>query len=492
MQNSQSIQKQIYKRLSNSQSIKTQTQLVLSDGEKLIDTQVNLYVSSCEKGDGEAKINVSAIFTVLYKTENGIENYESGTNFAFEFKHENLTPKTALIPEFTVNSISAESGDEGVTVRSTVACEVCFHYAEDSQILSEDSLAICKTQLFEMEKCVGDCSQSFDVEGEKILPYALKKVLCHSHVAELKEIQCGVSEVIVEGDVVSDLVILTQSQAVVNERAVTPFRLELECDCAQPENQAVGFAFLQSAGLKIIGEEDSGKTVISTEFSINICAEVRENAQITYIEDAFFAQNQTVLQSDRVAFDSQTRQTTAKHKFFGEAMLDLQEGESVRGVLSSDFYALDFVKEGDKVNLSLVIRAKLLLLGAGDENLCKTAELPVSISVGTQAKLLSASVCKKSVNAKHSDGKCFLEGELSVTLLVCDEQSVTALTKLEQGEPKPADDSAIRIIFIQSGDSGWSACKKAETDEATLLQQNPDLTFPAEKDCAVVVYRQQN
>ena len=60
---------------------------------------------------------------------------------------------------------------------------------------------------------------------------------------------------------------------------------------------------------------------------------------------------------------------------------------------------------------------------------------------------------------------------------------------MQIGEEKNQDTSAISVVFINKGEDLWSVCKKACATEKVVLADNPDITFPASEDKAIVVYR---
>ena len=55
----------------------------------------------------------------------------------------------------------------------------------------------------------------------------------------------------------------------------------------------------------------------------------------------------------------------------------------------------------------------------------------------------------------------------------------------------PERDCAIELVFANAGQSAWDIAKTLKVNEQTIMLQNPDLTFPLERDENVIVYFQK-
>jgi len=91
--------------------------------------------------------------------------------------------------------------------------------------------------------------------------------------------------------------------------------------------------------------------------------------------------------------------------------------------------------------------------------------------------------------ARNLEGKCLLEFEIILTLTSAKQEEVVLTVNAIEGEERDQKSSAISVVFINQGDDLWAVCKKALASEQVILADNPDVTFPAKADKAVVVYR---
>ena len=135
-----------------------------------------------------------------------------------------------------------------------------------------------------------------------------------------------------------------------------------------------------------------------------------------------------------------------------------------------------------------MIKADLLVRNKEGTLRKAQAELPFTCAFDYDGAPVSVAVAITHFTAKDLDGKCVVECELLFDTQYYINKKYTVVVDATAGEPRKQDDSAVRIIFVKKGDDCWSVCKKACVSENDLLKQNPDLTFPAEKDSGIVIY----
>ncbi len=478
-------------RISAQEAIKTPLALELEKDDKIVDVSLSVFTQSVEVGDKQARINARILFNVIYKNGSELTCYESGTDLPFDLKHDALTVKNTVFPEYKVSRIDIEQNEESVAISALIDCEACFFSTLNTQILSGAVDAVCKTETKTRSEKICGLEQGFEVEGEKILPYSVKKVLSHKHAVMVKETQVGINEVISDGEIISEFLLLTNSNGLQFESLTTPFRLETECDGVSPDDVAISHAIMQSANLQVVSEEENAKSTINVALGVKIYSNAYKLIQTECLQDAFYPANEIILERGNITLQGEFSQEEITHKFFGEAIIERDAGESIKSLLSCEITDLDYKVTADKLQISAVASAKVIAESQEDLK-SATAELPLNFTLNTIATPVLVYAYKKSISVKQSDGKCFIEGEVALVVITCETQEVNALTAIEKGAEKQVDGSTIGVIFIQSGEDEWSVCKKAGVDQKTLAIQNPDLVFPAEKDCAVVVYRREN
>lgn len=478
-------------RVVTQEAIKTNLSLELEKQDVIVDASVNIYVISLTAQEKSVKANLKAVYNVVYKTDDGLNCFESGAEFSVAFNHEQITSKTCIFPEIAVSKVTVDRNEESVAISALIDCEATFNASETQEVLLDVEGAVCKKEQKERIEYFLSGENFFEVEGEKILPFNLKKVLSHKHVVLIKETQCGIDEVISDGEILSEFLLLTNSNDLRYETLTTNFRLESELNGVTPESVAISQAVLENASLKVVSEEESGKSSVGLTFGLKIFCDAYEKKQAEYIQDAFFVNNESILESEQILLQCALLQEEKSRKFFGEAIFEKEKDEKYLCPISSNIYAVDYSVQNNKLEVSMVVKAKVLTELNG-EKFSREAEIPLNFSVDVADSVIAVNPIKKSLSVKQSDGKCFLEGEINLIITTCENYKINVLVKAEKGQEKQTDNSTIGIIFIQAGDDEWTVCKKVGVNGQTLMAQNPDLLLPAESDCAVVVFRQSN
>jgi hypothetical protein len=114
---------------------------------------------------------------------------------------------------------------------------------------------------------------------------------------------------------------------------------------------------------------------------------------------------------------------------------------------------------------------------------------PIVITADCRYNPIYVNAQAQAVVARNLDGKCLLEFELVFTLTYAQNESRIITVNAIVGEEREQKSAAFSVVFIDKGDDLWTVCKKALASEQVILADNPDVTFPAKADKAVVVYR---
>ena len=284
-------------RVVTQEAIKTNLSLELEKQDVIVDASVNIYVISLTAQEKSVKANLKAVYNVVYKTDDGLNCFESGAEFSVAFNHEQITSKTCIFPEIAVSKVTVDRNEESVAISALIDCEATFNASETQEVLLDVEGAVCKKEQKERIEYFLSGENFFEVEGEKILPFNLKKVLSHKHVVLIKETQCGIDEIISDGEILSEFLLLTDSNDLRYETLTTNFRLESELNGVTPESIAISQAVLENASLKVVSEEESGKSSVGLTFGLKIFCDAYEKKQAEYIQGAFFVNNEIILES---------------------------------------------------------------------------------------------------------------------------------------------------------------------------------------------------
>ena len=62
---------------------------------------------------------------------------------------------------------------------------------------------------------------------------------------------------------------------------------------------------------------------------------------------------------------------------------------------------------------------------------------------------------------------------------------------MQEGATLPEKDSGLEVYFGSEGQTAWDIARDMRVDEDTIYSQNPDVSFPLQKDENLVVFYQK-
>lgn len=446
-------------------------------------------VNSAECSSGLAKVKAVALFNILYKEDGKILSYESSADLAFEVSDSKISANSLVDLRLCVKNAQVSKGEKGLELTAEIYAECYFNRVQAIPVLEDIEGAIVKKEEIKplsFVKCINATAQ---IDGEKRLAYFVERVICHSESARVLNSSVSHDEVILEGEILSEVLLLKQNGERVSEKIVTPFRYEIDCEGAMPNEQACMNACINRAGFKIASDEAGNSANISCEYSLLITGMLTEQTPVNCVIDGFSVLNELTFDSEGVELVNDLAQAAIKHKHFGEGDISLGAKESIVASVfcTVDDLAVKKVSE-DKVEISGVAGCLVIVKNEAGELYGERVFAPVLLTADCKHTPVCVSAQTQGVVARNLDGKCLLELELVFTLTYMQSETRVVLVNAIFGEEKEQKSSAFSVVFIDKGDDLWTVCKKALASEQAILADNPDMVFPAKQEKAVVVY----
>ena len=336
-------------------------------------------------------------------------------------------------------------------------------------------------------------SSSATLEGEKQFGFEIERVLCHNDSVRVLQTESGIGEIIVNGEILSEFALLTTAGEVVTAFMTTNFRYEIECDGASVDSLAFASASVKNANFKIsvLGDETNSK--IEGEYSLVFGVVVLDECSVNCVIDGFSTTHEMTITTENLLFDSGFSFNSYKHKCFGEGICELENGEKVICALNSRVEVLQFDLNNSDSSYRVegVVYCNLLTVN-NQKYKIKSAKIACEYKFNSELKPvdLNATVC--NVVVRSLDQKCIIDCEVVFGIITKKCESSSCACFAEEGEERVNNQSAISVLFISKGDDLWTVCKKALTTEQNILADNPDITFPASSDKAIVDYKSLN
>ena len=476
--------------VNNSYPIQTDISLDVEPNEIIGVTATALH-QSVECSKGSVKVGVRVLFTVLYGSDKVLV-YESGVDYNFEQRDEKIEPNSLYKQNCICDDAKILVNDDGsLTVSTVIEFSATFCVTNQLSFLQDVDGAEVKTEqkkVVSMQKCLQPVTATFD--GEKQLNFEIERVLCHSDSVRVLQTESGIGEIIVDGEILSEFSLLTVAGEVVNTSMLTAFRYEIECDGVSVDNLSFANACMQNANFKISFLNDENSSKVTGEYQIVFNAVVLSENTVSCVIDGFSTTHELLLSYENLIFDNAFSFSSYKHKCFGEGICELEKGERVICALSGRVDILQATKQEKLANTKIEGIVNLsLLTQLGESKKIKSAKVAFDFNLDSDLQLSDLSATVKNIVVRSLEQKCIIDCEVVFSALFKNSESSNMACHAEEGEARTVTQSAISVLFISKGDDLWTVCKKALASEKNILADNPDITFPATSDKAIVVYK---
>lgn len=447
-------------------------------------------VNSVNSSNGVARVNGVAFFNILYKEEGKILSYESSAELAFEISDSRISADSLVNLNIYVKNSAVTKGANGLEITAQIHAEGYFNCPRAISFLEDIEGAVVKKGEITPLTCVKCFTATAQVDGEKSYPFFIERVIYHSECARVTNAISATGEIIVEGEIISELLLLKRNGERALERIVTPFRYEVDCEASEPNHLVNAFVSVNQATFKISSEEEANSAEIACEYSLFVSGVLTAQTAVNCVIDGFSTTNELDFESEKEEITRLLETRAIKHKHFGEGDITLGLTDSVIATAFCAVEELEIKKEQPaSVDINGVATCFVIVKKEDGELYGERVQAPFFVTVESDQSPVFANAQIHGAVARNLEGKCLLEFEIILTLTSAKQEEVILTVNAIEGEERDQKSSAISVVFINQGDDLWAVCKKALASEQVILADNPDVTFPAKADKAVVVYR---
>ena len=447
------------------------------------------YIQQANINQDQLKISAKVIFNILYKDDGAISNYESSADLSYDITDEKIVNASLLniLQRTTDVEVKGERGELEIT--ANVLSSAYFVYSSSFEFIEEIEDAVTKRDKIDCMQYALSSSAVMDIEGEKDFNFFIDRVLCHNSQVKVLNATAGTGEVTVEGEICTEFLLLTPSGERVSETLYTPFRYDVDVEGADLTQTAKAFASVSKATFKITSlEGEKGSSVVG-EYSVLLNLALFNQSAVNRLIDGFSLTNEVHFDTNSEQYLTNINNFSAKHKCFGEGDVAFEKEHKIISSLFLESEISDYTVSGGKVDITGFVSCQVVLQTQEGELVAKRARLPFGCTFDCDGEPLYLTCLASGLTVRNLDEKCIMECELYFFGAFAKYSQANFICDMQIGEEKNQDTSAISVVFINKGEDLWSVCKKACATEKVVLADNPDITFPASEDKAIVVYR---
>lgn len=473
--------------------IECRTDIPIENLGKTLDLSVSVLNEKATAKDGRVEFSGKATFNLIYFND-GLKKTEIVTEFSEVFEDERLTE--GQLVKFSVTPI--KTGVEGenfatlyayVEISTLVSCKksLCCYSAEEGVVVNTTDL--------EYLKSYGEKSFDYPMEEEFDLTYPVGEVLAHSGKVVVNSVQCGVENVLVDGDFFFSALFLQNDEKsdIIKVERNFPFRAEVEYDQCMPSMTATTTANVRKLNSDVIVDPESGKSIVKASILINFLSEVFSEEKASIVSDAFSVKNHAEEVIEECSFDQPHCSKTVKFKVLGRVNTEILDGTIISAVSGETVEIVSSEMVDGGLNISGLLKVKGFIKDGEGKYTTVTLEtafdekLDVDLDCGD--KITLSAVATRGGIRPTSLNTAEIGADVTVSVKCVKTNKAKYLKQLVLTDEKKKEDSAISVYIAKLGEDLWSLSKRLNVMPEELSSTNPELSFPLTGKERIIIYR---
>lgn len=433
---------------------------------------------------GEIRYGGRISFNVVYGDE-APERLESGAEFSFRRPSEFESGEAAVRYELGEITLKQSGGMlyavAVINARIFIKVPAERDYLKDIDCLKKS----CEFEVYESFEAAGALELEDEFECQKIsrvLESTATPVLTAAHSEE--------GAIICDGEVILTLVMLpfNQNNDILKETRVIPFRYELDADLVHEGMSVFADAETKSLSLKVYVDEETGSSRVGSAISLSVRGVAEGASTQTAVADAYSNERELKVEVGEIELRKRCDFYTKAEKAEGKFNCNVPESSRFLGLLGvgSETVAVD-AAEGFA---ELLVSADAVFVDGENKTVARRAELPARVAVPVGG-FTDLSVKITGVSARLRSGKVECEITFRVSCSPFEAHAARVVVKVEEGEEKPINDSAISVYLAEAGDTEWDVSRELGVPVDALYEINPEMSFPLRGGERIICFRRK-
>lgn len=458
--------------------------IVLSDSVKVV--------------DDTAVYGGRVVFFVCYKNEDGnLKKFETTEDFTVKEKIDKETFCGASANSLVIKTdYSFEGGT--LVLRSVLAVNMALSkQISRSAFLGGDNVVVSQEET-ETSRSLGVKVGAYPIEQEFDLNFPVAEVVSQNVSTVITAVQSGVGCIIVDGECYLKLLLLQNLEKgdIIKEEKVIPFRMEIECEDAMPQMQAVASVKEKSLKTDVSVDEGSGKSTVTTTINLAFEGEAFLTESAMVVLDAFSTTENLDVFKEEGEYFSPEKISVCDTEIVGRAQTDeLPAGIRILCTDNEKVEIVEYRKKDDGLYIEGVLSLTAYFKDGDGVVTCKKLETPFSKQ--TDCPIANCEKKRICVVCKSVSARLITLSEIELTASIILSVRGTDLRKYRYVKQvtvlgnKLVNDNAISVYIGFKGEDLFSLAKRLNETPENVLQTNKDLQFPLTGKERIVIYRQK-
>ena len=443
---------------------------------------------------GESEINGDEIvyggtinFNAVFAAEE-LNRAEVGAKFTFKTEKDGEGETCSV--RYTVKNVAIKSDGGMLYATCELVALITLYYKEERSFVSSldvltktDSVAVCERTPFKKEFAVDD-----EFSSKRV-----KRALLSNACAVVTAVSADDDFVTVDGEVVLNVCLLpfSENSDILKETRIIPFRFEIDADGVDEESVAGATAIAERATLKILVDENSGKTTVTASVSVLIEGCAYSRTEKSYVVDAYSPDYEIGLKTDEICDRAAVGFSGGSERINGKAVCKVPEYSRLVKMIGERIEDYSYRKEGDALYIEGVIAGDVVFSDSENVTVAESMRMPFKIACPCECDAENVSVIIESATAKIRSGEIECDVSLKYSFFKTAPVSAQVVTEAEAAGEKIRNDSVISVYVGKRGDGEWDVIKALGVPPESIYELNSNLSFPLAGGEKITIFRKQ-
>ena len=478
--------------------------VTLQDVSKILSVDANVSLKNdVVVVSSEANISGKLVLSIVYADAEGNINCENQvSNFTYKVNNENIDSQTKVVVNAVVldNDVNLVGGKE-LKIVTTINFNIMLIKNYQKKCLVDcgentySKLSELSTMFYTKDYC-----ERFEEALDVKLTGGVKKILNNSVELEVKDVVAGTNFVAVEGELFERILYISGEENG-ELRTITinkQFKQEFEMEGINRDSLFDFTPYISYDEISISIEDNDEETKIGVVVPMLMCFNFFDNSKVMCIEDLYSTKEIVEITKEIFECHKTILPFVIDGKIEGSVMLSDDNPRIDKYLCATNIHAVStntYIKDG-LVNIEGIANANVLYLNDETGGIMSVAiEIPFVIASPTdlsENSELSSNLCLENADIAVKKGReIFFDAKIKALIGGCEELSFNAVVGAERiGEVEPKD-ASLEIYFAKMGESIWDIAKNLKIPSEIIINQNPNLSDPLEKDEKVAIYYQK-
>ena len=479
--------------------IECKTLVVAQEVSSVISISPFAFVEKGEISNGKVKYSGKALFYICYvDIEGEIKKCECGYEIKGELINENILEDSSINLSARVEKVEKDLSSSYLEVKAILQITAKLEQKVSKSALTSGEKIFAQESQITCASGLGLCYGAYPMEEEFELNFPVQEVLFHKAESTITAVQSGMGSIIVDGQVLLSLVLLQKNDKrdIIKETRVLPYRMEIECEDAMPNMQAVAYVSERVISTNVAVDEQNGTSVVGVNITLQFEGQCYLNSTQAIATDAFCTENEielfkeeccwyNLLETRSYNFSLNTRAQTEEIPLGATIVCTCAESVYITQIkcggdgleISGEYSAIVYLKDSENRLFSRQLYAPFEKRLDGEFD-CNTEFEIKARAFSGRAKILSATEME-------------LDGEIYLTVYPLSANAFCFIKDVKVLGEKKENPCAISIYLGMAGEESFSLAKRLNVCPDTLIETNKDLQFPLSGKERIVVYRQK-